>query len=74
MNTDQSYTPDEGQVRAWCREGTGDYPEIMDEWIDRFLARVKAEAWEEGAQAQADTYGGRIDTGPNPYEETPDEQ
>ena len=40
----------------------------MDEWLDRFLARVRRDAWNEGAQAQADTYGGQIDTGPNPYE------
>ena len=32
------------------------------------LRRAQADAYEEGAQAQADTYGGQIDTGPNPYE------
>ena len=52
MTTDDQYVPDEGQVRAWCREGVGDYPDVMDEWLDRFLARVrrdaKAEAWQEG--------------------------
>ena len=31
------------------------------------LRRAQADAYEEGAQAQADTYGGQIDTGPNPY-------
>ena len=31
------------------------------------LRRAQADAWDEGAQAQADTYGGQIDTGPNPY-------
>ena len=67
MSTDE-YVPDEEQVRAWCREGTGDYPDVMDEWLDRFLARVRRDAWNEGAQAQADTYGGQIDTGPNPHE------
>ena len=35
-----------------------------------FLARVRRDAWQEGAQAQANTYGGQIDTGPNPYRET----
>ena len=35
----------------------------------RGLARARRDAWQEGAQAQADTYGGQIDTGPNPYEE-----
>ena len=68
MNNDEQYTPTEGQVRAWCREGAGDYPDVMDEWLDRFRARVRRDAWNEGAQAQANTYGGQIDTGPNPYE------
>ena len=67
MSTDE-YVPDEEQVRAWCREGTGDCPDVMDEWLDRFLARIRRDAWDEGAQAQADTYGGQIDTGPNPHE------
>ena len=43
MSTDE-YVPDEEQVRAWCREGTGDYPDVMDEWLDRFLARVRRDA------------------------------
>ena len=38
---------------------------------EKLLARVRRDAWNEGAQAQADTYGGQIGTGPNPYEETP---
>ena len=66
MNTDEQYVPDEEQVRAWCREGVGDYPDVMDEWLDRFLARVRRDAWNEGAQAQANTYGGQIDTGATP--------
>lgn len=44
MTTDEQYVPDEEQVRAWCREGTGDYPDVMDEWLDRFLARVRRDA------------------------------
>ena len=43
----EQYVPDEGQVRAWCREGTGDYPDVMDEWLDRFLARVRRDAARE---------------------------
>lgn len=39
------------------------------------LERIEAEhdrqvaerAWDEGAKAQADTYGMEVDTGPNPY-------
>ena len=47
MTTDDQYVPDEGQVRAWCREGVGDYPDVMDEWLDRFLARVRRDAARE---------------------------
>ena len=50
MTTDEQYVPDEGQVRAWCREGAGDYPDVMDEWLDRFLARVRRDAAEEVGQ------------------------
>ena len=46
MSTDE-YVPDEEQVRAWCREGAGDYPDVMDEWLDRFLARVRRDAARE---------------------------
>ena len=47
MTTDEQYVPSEGQVRAWCREGVGDYPDVMDEWLDRFLARVRRDAARE---------------------------
>ena len=60
---DDQYTPTEEQVRAWCRDGTGDYPDVMDEWLDRFLARVRRDAWNEGWTAELDDN--------NPYEETP---
>ena len=49
--TADEYVPDEEQVRAWCREGTGDYPDVMDEWLDRFLARVKRDAAREALAA-----------------------
>ena len=55
MTTDEQYTPTEGQVRAWCREGTGDYPDVMDEWLDRFLARVRRDA-ARGALIGAEQY------------------
>ena len=72
MSNDDQYTPTEGQVRAWCREGTGDYPDVMDEWLDRFLARVRRDAWEEGYDAAADFYDVDIClAADNPYEETP---
>ena len=63
------YTPDEGQVRAWCREGTGDYPDVMDEWLDRFLARVRRDAWEEGYDTAAEFYNADVClAADNPYE------
>ena len=52
MSTDE-YVPDEEQVRAWCREGTGDYPDVMDEWLDRFLARVRRDAAREALDGLA---------------------
>ena len=55
MNNDDQYTPTEEQVRAWCREGTGDYPDVMDEWLDRFLARVRRDAARQ-AEAERDEW------------------
>ena len=52
MSTDE-YVPDEEQVRAWCREATGDYPDVMDEWLDRFFARVKRDAAREALDGLA---------------------
>ena len=54
MTTDDQYVPDEEQVRAWCREGTGDYPDVMDEWLDRFLARVRRDAAREALDGLAE--------------------
>ena len=71
MTTDEQYVPDEEQVRAWCREGTGDYPDVMDEWLDRFLARIRRDAWEEGAQHGSRSPGYYPDENPYGYEETP---
>ena len=45
--TSDEYVPSEEQVRAWCREGVGDYPDVMNEWLDRFLARVRRDAARE---------------------------
>lgn len=38
------YVPSEKQVREWCAEGSGEYRDIMNAWLDRFLAQVKADA------------------------------
>ena len=51
--TADEYVPDEEQVRAWCREGAGDYPDVMDEWITRFLSRVKRDAAREALDGLA---------------------
>lgn len=53
--TADEYVPDEEQVRAWCREGVGDYPDVMDEWLDRFLARVRRDAARQ-AEAERDEW------------------
>ena len=55
MNNDDQYVPSEEQVRAWCRDGTGDYPDVMDEWLDRFLARVRRDAARQ-AEAERDEW------------------
>ena len=69
MTTDDQYVPDEEQVRAWCREGTGDYPDVMDEWLDRFLARVRRDAWNEGYDTAAEFYDADVClAADNPYE------
>ena len=69
MTTDEQYVPDEGQVRAWCREGVGDYPDVMDEWLDRFLARVRRDAWDEGYDTAAEFYDADVClAADNPYE------
>ena len=69
MTTDEQYVPDEEQVRAWCREGTGDYPDVMDEWLDRFLARVRRDAWDEGYDTAAEFYDADVClAADNPYE------
>ena len=63
--SDEDWVPTEEEVRHYARAC------LTGSDFDRFLARIRRDAWNEGAQAQADTYGGQIDTGPNPYEETP---
>lgn len=46
--SDQSYTPDETDVRAVYREQMGDYADVADEFFDRFIAQVKRDAAREG--------------------------
>ena len=66
MSTDE-YVPHESYVReAWVDRLGTDNPLFMDEAedeFDRFLARVRRDAWNEGWTAELDDN--------NPYEETP---
>ena len=50
----EPYTPTEDQVREWCAEGLGEYRDVMDAWVDRFLARVKRDAAREALYGYAD--------------------
>ena len=69
------YTPDEFNVRmAWVTTGIGPEDNLnaeFDRWLDQVKAEARregqADAWDEGAQAQAAAYGMDRDTGPNPY-------
>lgn len=65
----EPYTPDEFNVRmVWVTTGIGPDDKLNAEF-DRWLAGVKADAWEEGVEAQIDAYGNGHDATDNPYEE-----
>ena len=65
----EPYTPDEHNVRAaWIETGLGSEESLIAEF-ERWLARVKADAWEEGVEAQMYAYGNGHDATDNPYEE-----
>ena len=50
----QPYTPDEFNVRMeWVTNGIGSEDDLNAEF-DRFIAKVKAEAWDEGHDAATD--------------------
>ena len=64
------YTPDEFNVRmAWVTTGIGPEDNLNAEF-DRWLAGVKADAWDEGwvSRHNYDERGGEAPT-PNPYED-----
>lgn len=63
----EPYTPTTAEVRSGYADGGGEYRDIAEGWFDRWLSKVKAVAWDAGAQAQAAAYGMDKDTGPNPY-------
>ena len=67
------YTPDAHNVRAaWIETGIGSEDALIAEF-DRWLAGIKADAWDEGYDAgsadQSDAYwlAGVSDDTPNPY-------
>lgn len=73
MSTDKQYVPHEDDVRAvWVDRLGTDNPLFMDEAedeFDRFLRRVRRDAWDEGFQ-DGRRYDGEGDDGPrytNPY-------
>ena len=72
MSTDE-YVPDEQDLEvAWIEsEASADDINVASAEFDRFLARVRRDAWHEGMLAgDCAAYNGHT-TPPNPYEETP---
>ena len=78
MTTDEQYVPDEEDVRAdyaigGARDTIGDIdysaiPDLEAEF-DRFLARVRRDAWEEGYDTAAEFYDADVClAADNPYE------
>ena len=62
--SEQPYTPDEFNVRmAWVTTGIGPEDNLNAEF-DRFVAKVKADAWDEGyragSQDMSDLRAGRL--------------
>ena len=74
MSTDE-YVPSEARVRTAYRYYADPaqihHPDTLNAEFDRFLARVRRDAWHEGMLAgDCAAYNGHT-TPPNPYEETP---
>ena len=65
------YVPDEQDLEvAWIEsEASADDINVASAEFDRFLARVKRDAWEEGAQYGALSPGHYPDENPYGYEE-----
>ena len=72
--------PLEALKAIWQAEALGKAADSLNEWcgtdfpygeIAQDLRRFAADAWDQGAQAQAAAYGMDKDTGPNPYREAP---
>ena len=73
------YTPTTSEVRTWSEAGyvalhAADAVKIppaeRSRWLDRWLAGIRAEAWDEGHAAGCDdpyARWGECGCGPNPY-------
>lgn len=65
--TEKPYTPTTREIRAGYAWRDNEGSKTYEVEFDRWLAGVKAEAWEEGyAQGSADSYDSRLDAD-NPY-------
>ena len=71
MSTDE-YVPSEDEMRRayWLTRMLDHYADV-DAAFDRFLARVRRDAWEEGAQHGSRSPGYYPDENPYGYEEAP---
>ena len=71
--SEQPYTPTTNEVRNAYRlsdqdiDGSPYLPEKSDAEFDRWLAGVKAEAWEEGAMQGHDDHEFGVEVWTNPY-------
>ena len=71
MSTDE-YVPSEDEMRhAYWLTRMLDHYAAVDAAFDRFLARVRRDAWEEGAQHGSRSPGYYPDENPYGYEEAP---
>lgn len=65
----EPYTPNTRNVRAaWVATGIGSEDALSAEF-DRWLAGIKADAWDAGVEAQMDADENGNDAPDNPYEE-----
>lgn len=69
------YTPTTDEVRARFADWYGEYRDIAEGWFDRWLARVRAEAYAHGyKRGYSDCSRGLpCTTVPNPYTEEVDQ-
>ena len=63
--SDEDWVPTEEEVRHYARAC------LTESDMDRFLARVRRDAWEEGAQHGSRSPGYYPDENPYGYEEAP---